>query len=44
MIALVEVDMSLSSDSDDLSPLLVPSPEIDVHYNLPEEEIAYGPA
>lgn len=36
--------MSLSSDSEDLDPLLIPSPDIEIHYNLPEEEIAYGPA
>lgn len=43
-LSAVEVDMSLSSDSDDLDPLLIPSPDIEIYYNLPEEEIAYGPA
>ncbi len=40
----IEVDMSLSMDSEDFDPLVSPSPEIEIHYHLPEEEIAYGPA
>ena len=36
--------MSLSTDSQGDDPFLQPSHEIEVHYNLPEEEIAYGPA
>lgn len=40
----VEVNFSLSADSEDISPLVKPSPEIEVAYLLPEEEIAYGPA
>jgi NAD+ synthase (glutamine-hydrolysing) len=40
----VEVNFSLSADSEDISPLVKQSPEIEVTYLLPEEEIAYGPA
>ena len=40
----VEVNSSLSADSEDVDPRIKPSPEIEVKYHLPEEEIAYGPA
>ncbi|RFU27523.1 hypothetical protein B7463_g8804, partial [Scytalidium lignicola] len=40
----VEVNFSLSADSEDVDPRIKPSPEIEVKYHLPEEEIAYGPA
>lgn len=40
----VEVDMSLSSDGDEIDMLLKPTSSRDVIYHLPEEEIAYGPA
>jgi len=40
----VEVNFSLSADSEDVDPQIKPSPEIEVKYHLPEEEIAYGPA
>lgn len=36
--------VSLSSDSDEFNPALVPSKEIEIRYHLPEEEIALGPA
>jgi NAD+ synthase (glutamine-hydrolysing) len=40
----VEVAFSLSADSEDVDPRISASPEIEVKYCLPEEEIAYGPA
>ena len=40
----VEVNFSLSANSEDVDPRIKPSPEIKVKYHLPEEEIAYGPA
>ena len=40
----VEVNMSLSVDSEDADPRISPSIEIEVRYHLPEEEIALGPA
>jgi len=40
----IEVNFSLSADSEDVDPRIKPSPEIEVKYHLPEEEIAYGPA
>jgi NAD+ synthase (glutamine-hydrolysing) len=40
----VEVGMSLSNDSHGDDPFLQPSDEIELHFNQPEEEIAYGPA
>jgi NAD+ synthase (glutamine-hydrolysing) len=40
----IEVNMSLSSDGDEIDLLLKPTSPRDVVYHLPEEEIAYGPA
>jgi NAD+ synthase (glutamine-hydrolysing) len=40
----IEVEMSLSSDAEDVDPRISPSRPIEVHYHLPEEEIAFGPA
>ncbi|OBT94324.2 glutamine-dependent NAD(+) synthetase [Pseudogymnoascus verrucosus] len=40
----IEVEMSLSSEVDEIDLLLHPSPARAVVYNTPEEEIAYGPA
>ncbi|OBT85228.1 hypothetical protein VE02_05187 [Pseudogymnoascus sp. 03VT05] len=40
----IEVEMSLSSEADEIDLLLHPSPARAVVYNTPEEEIAYGPA
>lgn len=40
----IEVDMSLSSEGDEIDLLLQPTPPRDVVYHIPEEEIAYGPA
>lgn len=40
----IEVNFSLSADPEDVDPRIKPSPEIEVKYHLPEEEIAYGPA
>ncbi len=31
--------MSLSSDAEDLDPRISPTPPIEVHYHLPEEEL-----
>jgi NAD+ synthase (glutamine-hydrolysing) len=36
--------MSLSSDAEDVDPRISPSSPLEVHYHLPEEEIALGPA
>lgn len=40
----VEVNFSLSLDSEEVDLRVRPSPEITIKYYLPEEEIAYGPA
>lgn len=40
----VEVEMSLSSDSENVDPLVKPSSPIDVRFHTPEEEIGLGPA
>jgi NAD+ synthase (glutamine-hydrolysing) len=40
----VEVNMSLSVDSEALDLSISPNKEIEVRYHLPEEEIALGPA
>jgi NAD+ synthase (glutamine-hydrolysing) len=40
----IEADKSLSDSGADLDPFLKPSPEIEIRYHSPEEEIALGPA
>lgn len=40
----VEVEMSLSSDPEDVDLLVQPSPPCDVRFHTPEEEISLGPA
>ncbi|KAI9768006.1 MAG: glutamine-dependent NAD(+) synthetase [Geoglossum simile] len=40
----IEVDMSLSKDSVEVDPLISPSPELEIRFHKPEEEIAFGPA
>ena len=40
----VEVDMSLSKNSEEVDPLISTSPELEIRYHKPEEEIAFGPA
>ncbi|KAJ8058664.1 hypothetical protein OCU04_012838 [Sclerotinia nivalis] len=40
----IEAGMSLSSDAEDVNPLVQPSKEISIKYHVPEEEIALGPA
>ncbi|MCJ1402314.1 glutamine-dependent NAD(+) synthetase [Xylographa trunciseda] len=40
----IEVGMSLSSNSEDVDPMVGPSKQIEFKYHLPEEEIALGPA
>ncbi|PSS15388.1 hypothetical protein M430DRAFT_277694, partial [Amorphotheca resinae ATCC 22711] len=40
----VEVEMSLSSDPEDVDLLVQPSPPRDVRFHTPEEEISLGPA
>ena len=40
----IEVDMRLSSRSENLDPLIGPSEEVELRYHSPEEEIALGPA
>ncbi|KAF7918468.1 uncharacterized protein EAE98_009711 [Botrytis deweyae] len=40
----IEAGMSLSSDAEDVNPLVQPTKEIPIKYHVPEEEIALGPA
>ncbi|MCJ1284309.1 glutamine-dependent NAD(+) synthetase [Xylographa opegraphella] len=40
----IEVSISLSSNPEDVNPMVGPSKEIEFKYHLPEEEIALGPA
>ncbi|MCJ1432147.1 glutamine-dependent NAD(+) synthetase [Xylographa pallens] len=40
----IEVGISLSSNSEDVDPMVGPSKEIEFRYHVPEEEIALGPA
>jgi len=40
----IEVDMSLSKDSEEVDPLICTSPELEIRFHKPEEEIAFGPA
>ncbi|KAF7856329.1 hypothetical protein EAF04_009857 [Stromatinia cepivora] len=40
----IEAGMSLSSDAEDVNPLVQPTKEISIRYHVPEEEIALGPA
>ncbi|APA07381.1 hypothetical protein SS1G_13042 [Sclerotinia sclerotiorum 1980 UF-70] len=40
----IEAGMSLSSDAEDVNPLVQPTKEISIKYHVPEEEIALGPA
>ncbi|RAL60260.1 hypothetical protein DID88_000040 [Monilinia fructigena] len=40
----IEAGMSLSSDAEDVNPMVQPTKEISIGYHVPEEEIALGPA
>ncbi|QSZ36450.1 hypothetical protein DSL72_006329 [Monilinia vaccinii-corymbosi] len=40
----IEAGMSLSSDAEDVNPMVQPTKEISIRYHEPEEEIALGPA
>ena len=44
LIERIEVEMSLSNEAEILDPRISPSRPIEVHYHLPEEEVALGPA
>lgn len=40
----IEVDTSLSKDSEEVDLLISTSPELEIKFHRPEEEIAFGPA